>query len=138
MRNIKSKFFVVMFAMVCIGLFLTTGCRTKPINNVSNVAFFDAPAKVSLQKTTNKILAVGKRRQIAMKVVKPGEIEAVLISKNRISKATVTIKYDTERFSIFYKNSVELMYDPVQQTINHNYNNWIRRLEANLTNIYVD
>ncbi len=138
MRNIKSKFVAIMFVAVCTGLFLTTGCRSKPMVSVSEVAFFDAPNKVELEKTTDKILTVGKRRHIPMKVIKPGEIEAVLIGRNRVSKATVTIKYDTERFSILYKNSEDLMYDPVKQTINHNYNNWVRRLEAYLTNIYVN
>lgn len=135
MRSFKIN--AVLIVLCATGMFLFTGCRSKYMAKIQDTPFYGVPADAQLSQTTEAIMEVGKRRSVPMTLVQPGEIEAVLIGRNRVSRATVLIKYDVQRFSIIYKDSTELMYNPKNNKINHNYNNWVLRLEKDLANAYL-
>ncbi len=62
-----------------------------------------------------------------MKDIAPGHIEAKLPVRAHL--AVTDIRFDTKTFSITYKDSVNLRYDPTKNLIHTNYSSWIQNLQ---------
>ena len=62
-----------------------------------------------------------------MKVLEPGNIRATL--HNRSHMAAVDITYNTKTYTITYKDSANLKYNPEDNTIHPAYKKWIQYLD---------
>ena len=108
--------------IVLIGL--VAGCgRVAEIYSVQNEEL-GAPPSATMQQVSQAIdrAARGLGWEVAQE--RPGLSVATLDVRSH--KAVVTISYDTKRYSIAYKDSVNLKYDG--KDIHYRYNSWIRHL----------
>lgn len=122
----------ILFALAMV-LTVCGGCHSTVLE-VRDEPFFAASKDADLNLISQKIIEAGKRRKVSMKVIAPGHIEAFYAKRN--VKAVMDIKYTTEHFSITYKDSAGLGYDPADNTISSHYNTWVKNLKADISNIY--
>ncbi|WP_419770777.1 MAG: hypothetical protein ACNI3C_03050 [Candidatus Marinarcus sp.] len=111
-------------ALVLVGLVLT-GCRVASIYNVQKDPI---SVKLSDDKIFNAIKRAGYSKGWIVTKVKPGLAEAKITLREHF--AVVDIAYTEKDFSITYKNSMNLKYDPTKGTIHQNYNGWVKNLET--------
>ena len=121
---------IFKFGIIFLTLLSLVGCtRTLPIHNVENQSIGH---KLSLIEIEKAILKAGNEKGWAMSVVKPGEIQAVLLVRNH--KAEVVITYNEQAYSINYQDSMNLSYEDGK--IHRNYNKWVilldQKIQANL------
>lgn len=103
---------------------LVAGCgRVDKIYNVEN-ADLGAPPSATIQQVQQAVDRAATGLGWTVSDQRPGLTVATL--DVRTHKAVVTIAYDTKRFSIGYKDSVNLKYDGTD--IHYRYNSWIRNL----------
>jgi uncharacterized lipoprotein YmbA len=122
MKNIK------LGLIMAAGILLVTACAS-PVLNVSNATVQTGNGhKAPLDEVGKAITRAGVALGWQMKTEKPGSIVGTLNLRSHI--AVVNITYDTERYSITYKDSVNLKYDG--QKIHPNYNGWIQNLDRNI------
>ncbi|MBW8269733.1 hypothetical protein [Caldovatus aquaticus] len=95
--------------------------RTQPLENVENREFI-GPG--TLAQRANQIRRAGAGRGWQVEEIRPGLIRARLYLRDHV--AVVDIPYDTQRFSIRYADSRNLLYDGT--SIHRNYNSWVRLL----------
>lgn len=95
--------------------------RTQPIENVEGREFI-GPG--TLAQRANQIRRAGAGRGWQMQEVRPGLIRGTLMLRDHV--AVVDIPYDTQRFSIRYADSRNLLYDGFN--IHRNYNSWVQYL----------
>ena len=126
----QKRYVLLSLALVLIG---AGGCRST-VAEVKDEPFFGATKNADLNQVTQKIIEAGQRRRVNMQVIAPGHIEATYAKRN--VKAVMDIKYNTERFSITYKDSYGLSYDAADNTINSHYNSWVKNLKADISRIY--
>ena len=116
-------------SIACLVLAMMIGCRAG--GQVYEVK--DAPVQTASGKTLTPeqvqkaIMDAGIKQTWIMTVVKPGEI----LGEYNVQSHTihVTIPYTSKNYSILYKDSTNLRYDPVKRTIHVNYAKWIERLD---------
>lgn len=122
--------FSLFFLLAAIG-----GCRSAvPVADVNNQPFLTASKNADLDQVTQAILEAGKERKFRMEVIAPGHIEAVYVKRN--VRAVMDIKYTTQSFSITYRDSSNLNYNPATNTISGHYNKWVNNLKNDILNIY--
>lgn len=102
---------------------IVAGCRTVSVQNIVDYDL-GAPATASMEDVTRAIKAAGTGLGWQMKEIAPGEILGTLLIRSHT--AIVTITYDTQIFSITYKDSSGLGY--TGNTIHKNYISWTNRL----------
>ncbi len=95
--------------------------RTQPIQNVEGREFI-GPG--TLAQRANQIRRAGAGRGWQMQEIRPGLIRGTLVLRDHL--AVVDISYDTQRFSIRYADSRNLLYDGT--SIHRNYNSWVQNL----------
>jgi hypothetical protein len=114
--------------LVAAVLGLVAACgRVDKIYSVEN-AELGAPPSATIEQVGQAIerAATGLGWTVARE--RPGVMVATL--DVRTHKAVVRIAYDTKRFSIGYKDSVNLKYDGTD--IHYRYNSWIRNLRTEI------
>lgn len=117
----KSKLLIAVAAVVVL-----LGCRgTVPIYNVKDAPVTVAKPPATLQAVELAITRAGVGLGWTMKVEKSGQIIGTL--NLRTHTAVVTIPYSSTKYSILYKDSVNL--DQKEETIHPNYNGWIQNLD---------
>ncbi len=116
--------------LFCLMLLALVGCRGGgQIYNVKDAPVTTVTGKeVSLDQVTKAIVQAGSGLGWTMTVSKPGYIIGTL--NIRSHTAVVEIPYTTKTYSILYKDSTNLKYDPKEQTIHRNYKGWIERLDT--------
>ena len=106
-----------------VGLLLLAACRASPVYNVES-----APLGASEDATIDEVTEAIKRAGIGlgwqMKPEKEGQMTGRLALRSHV--AVVEIKYDTKRYSIYYLDSANLIYDG--RNIHRNYNSWVKIL----------
>lgn len=118
--------FVMRILAVAVVVLAVASCRSATVYNVEN-------ASLNLNKPvpTNQVQAAIKRAGASlgwsMRDVAPGHIEARLPVRSHV--AVADILYNSKDFSIKYKDSTNLDYDPKDNTIHSNYNGWVQNLE---------
>lgn len=129
MKRIQS---VLLF--ICVVSIAVTGCRGGgEIYNVKDAPVITASGKTpSLEEMQKAILTAGAGLNWSMAVVKPGHIVGTL--NVRSHQAVVDIVYNSKTYSITYKDSTNLKYDPEKKTIHENYRSWIQNLDNNIRN----
>jgi len=114
--------------IVSLMLVLLSGCRAGgQVYEVKDAPIQTATGKeLSLEQVQKAIIDAGIKQTWIMTPVKPGEMLGEYnVQSHQIH---VTIPYTTKNYSILYKDSSNLRYDPVKRTIHVNYQKWIERL----------
>lgn len=119
MKSAAFKIVIVLVAALSL-----SACRTGPVYNVES-AVMATPADATTEQVAGVIKRAGSGLGWQMIDKGPGEIEGKLFLRSHM--AVVSITFDTERFSIYYKDSNNLNYDGT--TIHTNYNGWVQNLE---------
>lgn len=119
MKSAAFKVVILLVAGLALG-----ACRSAPIYNVST-ATMATPQGAALEQVADAIKRAGITKGWQMIEKGPGEIEGRLNLRTHV--AVVTITFDTQQFSIAYKDSANLKYDG--STIHKNYNSWVQNLE---------
>ena len=76
------------------------------------------------------ILDACQKRGWVARELSPGRISATL--DNRSHRAQIEITFNGSRYSILYKDSLNLKYDPSNNTIHNQYNNWVDYLRQDI------
>jgi len=106
-----------------VGLLILAGCRSA---NIYNAVDNPINVRTSEDKVFNAIRTAGANLGWQIKKIKPGLAQGQL--NLRKHSAIVDIPYSTTSYSINYKSSIELDYDPQTNTIHKNYNSWVQNL----------
>ncbi|MCF6308961.1 MAG: hypothetical protein L3J19_00575 [Sulfurimonas sp.] len=120
---------ILKLGLIALVLSLSfAGCRTASIQNVpeQSVVTLSTKKNISNDDVFKAILRAGVGLGWNVHKIEEGVAEATL--HLRTHKAVVTIKYDTNTYTISYKESSNLKYDREKQTIHQNYNGWITNL----------
>ena len=121
---------VAILISICITMI---GCqRVLPVYNIKNAPISSVTkTTLTLDHVSQTIIDAGKTLNWKMREVKPGikpgNIIGTLYIRNHA--ASIDIRYTTLSYSIFYRNSQYLFYDPEDNTIHKNYNLWIQELD---------
>jgi hypothetical protein len=115
MRNIAA------ILLIGFGVASVAGCA-QPIYNVKDAA---VTRSLTTAQVRLAIVRAGATLDWQMQEVRPNLIEGTVYLSSH--EAQVDISYSAERYSIVYKDSVNLLYDGTN--IHKNYNGWIRNLD---------
>jgi uncharacterized lipoprotein YehR (DUF1307 family) len=124
MKQMAAGIFVASLIVVAL-----VGCRAGgQVYEVKDAPIQTATGKeLTLEQVKKAIIDAGIKQTWIMTEVKPGEILGEFnVQSHQIH---VTIPYTTKNYSILYKDSSNLRYDPVKRTIHVNYQKWIERLD---------
>ncbi len=105
---------------------LLIACAPTPIQNIENAPINPSSANYDLSDVTKAIKTAGVGLGWQMKEETPGHIVGTL--NVRRHTAVVDITYTLDDYSISYKDSTNLKYDPGSNAIHSNYNKWVRNL----------
>ncbi len=123
----KSSVLGVCF--VCC-LFILIGCG-REMYIVQNSPIDGSGRQLSLDDVTRAIVQAGRVTTIPweMREVRPGFIIGTL--KHKRHRAIVNINYSTQKFSITYRDSTLMRYEPPDR-IGRHYNYWVEELEERI------
>ncbi len=113
----------------CLVVVAMIGCRAGgQVYEVKDAPIQTASGKqLSLEQVQKAIIDAGIKQTWIMTPIKPGEMLGEYnVQSHQIH---VLIPYTTKNYSILYKDSSNLRYDPVKRTIHVNYAKWIERLD---------
>jgi hypothetical protein len=122
----QTQLGIVTACLVLVAMF---GCRASgQVYEVKDAPIQTASGKsLTLEQVQKAIIDAGIKQTWIMTPVKPGEMLGEFnVQSHQIH---VTIPYTTQNYSILYKDSSNLRYDPVKKTIHVNYQKWIERLD---------
>ena len=112
---------------VCLALAAMVACRAGGQVYEVKDAPIESAKPLTLDQVQKAIIDAGIKQTWIMTPIKPGEMLGEFnIQSHQIH---VTIPYTTKNYSILYKDSSNLRYDPVKRTIHVNYAKWIERLD---------
>lgn len=120
----SPKFFKVIIPAALA--FLLIACAGQPIHNVDNAPINSSNTNYDLSDVTKAIQRAGVGLGWQMKEETPGHIVGKLYLRSHV--AVVDITYTLDDYSINYKDSQNLKYNPSNNTIHRNYNGWIQNL----------
>ncbi|MGM0593515.1 MAG: hypothetical protein ACQETD_03170 [Pseudomonadota bacterium] len=123
MKKILVRMLLVAFAVGVI-----VGCRTAPVYNVEDQTIVANVDNVSMDGVENAIMRAAGPLGWQVKKVEPGHMVATLNVRKHMAQVDIT--YDTDSYSISYKNSSHLKYDG--SNIHSNYNGWVQNLQRNI------
>lgn len=122
----NRKIILIILALVVV---LGMGCRSSLVYNVENAtASLNETQKPSMQDIEKAITIAGAGLGWRMKAQSSGHIVGTLALRSHV--AIVDIKYNTENYSITYKDSTNLKYNG--EYIHSNYNGWVQNLEKSI------
>lgn len=114
---------------VCLALLAMIGCRAGgQVYEVKDAQVQTASGKpLTLEQVQKAIIDAGIKQTWIMTPIKPGQMLGEYnVQSHQIH---VLIPYTTKNYSILYKDSSNLRYDPEKRTIHVNYAKWIERLD---------
>lgn len=121
----RKIFLIILAFVVALGI----GCRSSLVHNVENTAVsVNEGQSISMKDIAKAITIAGAGLGWRMKAEGPGHMVGTLAVRDHV--AIVDIKYNSETYSITYKNSTNLKYDG--EYIHSNYNGWIQNLEKSI------
>lgn len=125
----KQIFFATLLAAVVVA-----GCNTAPVMEVRNAPYgltaASASTRLSLGATERAIIKAGANRGWIMQRIAPGHLEGQLLVRGHV--AIVDILFNRDEFTISYKDSSNLKYDPGARTIHRRYNGWVQTLSEDI------
>ena len=124
MKHITARAFAASVLVLIL-----MGCRAGgQVYEVKDAPIQTASGKeLSLEQVQKAIIDAGIKQTWIMTPVKLGEMLGEYnVQSHQIH---VMIPYTTKNYSILYKDSSNLRYDPAKRTIHVNYQKWIERLD---------
>ncbi|MCP4326192.1 MAG: hypothetical protein GY787_31015 [Alteromonadales bacterium] len=123
-KNIKLISIIILISVIL------TGCQ-ESIYNVENSPI---TIKSELQITNDDIFAAIKKAGHTeyWEIKRVDENNAIGTFYVRVHQAIVAIKFNTDEYSIRYKDGTNLTFQPEDGTIHNNYNKWVKRLEKQI------
>ncbi|MEX0759016.1 MAG: hypothetical protein WD100_05505 [Tistlia sp.] len=126
----------ILLPLMLAAAFALAGCRaTVPVKNVDGAVYGPITASPGTQLTLDDyeraIIRAGSERNWIFERAGPGH----LVGTNNVRgkhTAVVDVTFDTESFSIDYKDSSNLKWDSSKRTIHPNYNAWVDLLKADI------
>ena len=115
----------VTMGLVAMLLGLLVGCHSAPIKDVIKAPISAGATESEVKKA---IVEAGTSLGWSMKVKYPGFIVGTLSLRSHM--AEVEIPYSRSSYSILYKSSSNLDYDPTNRSIHSNYNGWVENLDS--------
>ena len=113
--------------VACLLLAAVVGCRSGGQVYEVRDAQVESAKPLTLDQVQKAIIDAGIKQTWIMTPIKPGEMLGEYnVQSHQIH---VLIPYTTKNYSILYKDSSNLRYDPVKRTIHVNYAKWIERLD---------
>lgn len=112
--------------IICAIVAVVAACRAAPVYNVADTPLTSSSSKTQIGDVTEVIKKAGAGLGWQMKEVSPGYMIGTLALRSHI--AVVDIRYDTDSFSIGYRDSTNLNYDG--SSIHGNYNGWVKNLQS--------
>jgi hypothetical protein len=113
--------------VVCLALAAMVACRAGGQVYEVKDAPIESAKPLTLEQIQKAIIDAGIKQTWIMTPIKPGEMLGEFnVQSHQIH---VMIPYTTKNYSILYKDSSNLRYDPVKRTIHVNYAKWIERLD---------
>ncbi len=122
-----AKFLAILASA---GLMLAAGCTAVPISNIVDTPVVTNKQNPSLEDISRAIVRAGAALGWQMKEVRPGQIVGTLMLRGHT--AVVEVAYNTKAYSIVYKDSQNLDYNPATNTIHRNYNGWVQNLDRDI------
>ena len=118
--------------LAVVSVLALSGCRAAPIYNASDVPF-PTPARqaLTLEDYRSAIIRAGAKRGWTFKDEAPGHLVGDVAVRAK-HFATVDVMFDTEKFSITYRDSRNLNYDGSRGEIHPNYNTWVNNLQSDI------
>jgi len=114
---------VIILSAVAI---LLIACAPTPIRNIDNAPVNVSSANYDLSDVARAIKTAGTGLGWQMKEETPGHIVGSLYLRSHV--AVVDITYTLDDYSINYKDSTNLKYNPGSNSIHSSYNRWIGNL----------
>lgn len=105
---------------------LLIACAGQPVHNVENAPINASNPNYDLADVTKAIQRAGAGLGWQLKEQTPGHIVGTLYLRSHV--AVVDITYTLDEYSISYKDSQNLKFNPANNTIHKNYNGWIQNL----------
>jgi len=127
-----SRHFSISAAFAAV--LVVAGCRPGvPIENISNARYSAVTSSNFLQVSDYEraIIRAGANRDWRFTKVASGHLQGDLNVRGK-HEASVDVLFNTETYSINYKSSQGLKYDPATNQIHPNYNSWIRLLDSDI------
>jgi len=122
-------------ALALIAALVLAGCRSAPVYSPQGIKFAEPAVSVTqpltLEDYKRAIIRGGARRGWTFEETAPGHLVGKLNVRGK-HFATVDVTFDTREFSISYKDSQNLKYDPATQQIHTNYNSWVSNLQNDI------
>jgi hypothetical protein len=124
----------VCCSLVLIGLLVAPGpaFADDPIKDVFDrkVPALKSGERLPLAEVEKAVLAAAARRRWVASVESPGVIGATYRQRGHVAEVTIT--YSDTAYSIRYRNSHRLDYNPVKQRIDDHYNEWVDALKQHI------
>jgi hypothetical protein len=120
--------------MLVVAAVAVAGCRAETVYNPTDVAYAPAATQtraLSRNDYKNAIIRAGTQRGWTFQDAGPGHLVGNIAVRGK-HFATVDVFYDTEEFTINYKDSRNLEYDPATGKIHSNYNSWVTNLQQEI------
>lgn len=111
-------------AFLILTMLMFSGCTSKPIYNFSNTSITASAGAPTDSQIVQAIIRAGSSLGWTMQKVAPGHIVGTLNIRTHI--AIVDITYNSDSYSITYKDSTNLDYNGT--TIHRSYNTWVNNL----------
>jgi len=119
------KSHTALFAVLI--LMILVGCRTGSVLDIRDAGIPAAVGQhLAMDEVATGILAAGSKLGWTLAIQTQGHIVGTMVLRRHT--AVVDIFYSTNSYSILYKDSSNLKYDPTRKTIHANYTGWIRNL----------
>lgn len=120
--------------LLVVAAVAVAGCRAETVYNPTDIAY--APAATTTRALTrtdykNAIIRAGVQRGWTFEDAGPGHLLGNLAVRGK-HFATVDVYYDTDSFTINYRDSRNLNYDPATRQIHPNYNTWVNNLQQDI------
>lgn len=117
----KSSFYFGVLALLAL---VIAGCKSAPVQNVQDAGIATGATNASMENIQKAIIRAGASLGWNMKPAGEGAMIGTLHLRKHV--AVVDIRYNTQTYSILYKDSQNLDYDGTN--IHSNYNGWIQNL----------
>jgi predicted fused transcriptional regulator/phosphomethylpyrimidine kinase len=111
---VKYLFLIILFAVA--------GCSSVQVRPITS----SVPLNMDLQKVESAITRGANDRDWVAKKMGANLMELSLDTRGH--HLVVNIKYDTASYSIVYKDSTYMKYDPSRNTIHGKYQKWVSNL----------
>ena len=121
------------FALLAIvSVLALSGCRAAPIYNATDIAFATPVQRsLSLNDYRAAIIRAGAKRGWTFQDEGPGHLVGDVAVRGK-HFATVDVFFDTDKFSITYRDSRNLNYNESRKEIHPNYNSWVNNLQSDI------